>query len=317
MSGEKQTSPTETGTGQPGPVRQFVGFVAWFSGSLAGLTAILYVFGFTAMLSSNRLLGVRLEFMTADPVFHVARGAAVITRSLFGLLWVALLVLAFLYGLSFVCRMAKRHAPSEGIWARVLDLTARAAPVLAVLLMFLGLQSGIGQIRGQPSSFVQALQVNEVTLKATDEFCAWVEPVQQAILSQNRTELDTAFAEVVTTAALVLSLGITVLPTAAREGLRVVLGMPTVLLCASALLSIPTAYGIYVIPTDRPKVLDVAVPGVAPIDFPARLLAQGTAGMLIWEEDMRNIVWLRPGSIDAMRIAGAGPIRDQSECGTP
>lgn len=282
-----------------GPLRTLGAFVGWLSGAVAGVTAILYAFGFLATLAHQRLFGLVWASITRDSLWYIGLGGQVIVAwALDAILW---LLLLFLVGETW--RLAARHLTSR-FSARRIRLAAFVAWSDRHALWFLAGASMVlaGMMMG---AFEGALAVRDLLFVDRQAICGGDTLASELVGSDRHRAVERAGA-VFGYAALALGIGWYATPRLFGEGAS---ALP-ILICASvalqALGAIPAAYGILVM---ERGLRHVDVDGGRAEQFRSGqfwLVARATDGIWVWEPATQTVHWFAQASFDHLRI---GPLK--------
>ncbi|MGA8261549.1 MAG: hypothetical protein WB783_15150 [Arenicellales bacterium] len=272
--------------------------VAWISGSLAGITAILYSLGFVATKAADQILGVGFDFASRDPVFYVARGGSLVIRTALFAVWPALSVIALLAILRWGSHRISPRVPRLGDrWVRIANVAAAPAVALVMsVVTFAALRVYV----------LPTLKFGGLVFTTPPKgACAHREDLLPALMAQDHAVLDKSFMLYALCAGLVLGIGI-----AARS--TFVLNRPTPWLVLSGvavfliLVGVPIAYGTLAVPVTAPNVR--VDPPLAAATGRLRLLSRTDKGATIWLEDSRQVLWLSAGKIDSLIIGPSRPV---------
>lgn len=281
-------------------LKSFATFVAWISGSLAGISAILYALGFVATKAADQVLGIGFDFATRDPVFYVARGSSLVMRTLIISVWPALAVLGIAAAVRWVCgaRAADGDAAKGSTLRRLGAASAAPAVSLAMLtLAFLALASFV----------IPALDFEGLlfTTAGPERTCAQPNGVVKALMLQDHGTLNRTFTLFALCAGLIVGAGIALhdrFLQAGHAAWLAVAGLAGFL----TLVGIPIAYGALVVEAAAPSVRITPAPAAAA--GPTRLLARSNSGALIWLENEREVLWVSGGAIQTLVIGPSRPI---------
>ncbi|MEM6636748.1 MAG: hypothetical protein AAF667_12765 [Pseudomonadota bacterium] len=311
-------------------LKRFVGFFGWFSGSLAGLTAILYVFGFAATVVSNRMLGVDFEFYSRDAFVYVARGGDLLISSGMSFFASVVITLVVIAGFQRAINFIRARAPDALFRFGVLGRapSGRTWPALVFMALVVGLM--IGGLPGRNSDLSHALGMTGILFLDDAELCSvhhsvlgqrgaahpdaiGGQSVVRAILTQDREQLVTAFTTIVAAAAVVLALASRIGPEVARRGIASWHMLALVILSFGAALALPAAYGAFLMGHDKPRVLG-QVQGTDWQAGTSRLVALNDRGALVWNEQSRDVAFLPARTLEPLALQRAGPVRANAEC---
>lgn len=277
------------------PLKTVGAFIGWLSGAVAGVTAILYAFGFLATLAHQRLLGLGWASISRDSLWYVGLGGQVVVAwALDAILW---LLLLFFFGEAW--RMiAKRLTPQEAgkkirIGALVHWFDRHALWFLAIAAMVLA-----GQMM---AAFEGTLAVRNLLFAGREAVCGGDDLVAELAGVREDRALERAGA-VFGYAALALGLGWYATPRLFGNRIS---ALP-VLICGSvalqALGAIPAAYGILVMERGLRHVVADGENAERFQRGPIWLVARATDGVWAWEPATRSVHWFAEGSFDYLRI---------------
>lgn len=299
-------------------IKQLSGLVVWISGSLAGLSAILYVFGFVATEASDQLLGVAVEFAARDPVTYIARGGkALMTTVIFGII-PALLVIGAVYLIQWLrlklerwgegpSRLADRLGKKIGSDSKEQGFTAGTAlPASVAALAMLGIVLfSLGEfvtpalsIDGNDGAFQGLLFVNPVA----SEICTIEGDVARDVLSQNRDNLLRWFRNYSICLGVAVGIGVAARNSLADTERRVWL-LLTGLAAFLGLLGALAGFGVLGLQAKAPRV--AIVPTQADLTNDVRLLSREPDGILVWLEQRHEVRWIRADQIESLTV---GPV---------
>lgn len=277
-------------------LKEIGGLVAWVSGSIAGISAVLYAIGFLATKSSESVLGIGLDFTDQDHFTLVARGASVIARTAIYGVWPALALI----GLVRLGRWAIGRWRGEGAEATLAAMARYLVPVAAVailVIVFLALRFHVADALGVKGMLF--------TAPAVAEACP-VDDLRLAVLAQNVGVLQSSFAAFALWIGLLAGIAIVIRGRIVAPENRFwlfVAGTGTGL----ALIATPLAYGAQILEKKAAPV--VLAP--APADDPGamRLLSRAGDGILVWLEDRHEVRWIARANVSEMTIGPAETIR--------
>ncbi len=273
--------------GIAGLVKKFGGLIAWLSGSLAGVTALLYASGFLATKSADQALGVAFDLATRDPIFYIARGGgmfmSVAIISIASAVAVILTVELLRRAARRIGRLVPETAKAVQSWAAT--LTAPAASMSMMALVLAGLAACV-----IPATKAEGLLFAG---PPSAEFCAG-----------DRDALDPLFVSFAIVIGAVAGLGV-----AARASLLDATQWLWTCLAGFALflalVGTPIAYGALAVKADAPRVW------ITPqTEDPGRmwLLSRARDGALIWLEEQGKVRWIRADQIQTLTFGRNEPI---------
>ncbi len=280
-------------------LKQFGALLAWFSGSVAGISAVLYALGFIATIAADRVLGVGLEFASRDPVSYIARGGSIIMRTVIISMWAVLAVIAVTAAIRWVyvkLGLAERAwLGTARRWAG-----AAAAPIASLTMIVLA-------VAGLAYYVLPALDVGGLLFAGpmSDDDWAGKSDLEKAVLSQNHPALRTWFNKFAICVGLVAGLGLIARSRLVKEVQRIWLILASVA-GFLALVGAPIAYGALVVQTSAPDVWIDPPPGDGVAGM--RLLSRSDGGVLVWLEDQRKVRWINASRIDVLTVGPGRPI---------
>lgn len=276
-------------------LKRFGALVAWFSGSLAGISAILYALGFVATKSADQVLGVGLDFASRDAFDYIARGSSVVMRTALVAIWTVLAVLAAASMVRWAdARFGLGNRQSLGVARRWADTLA--APAAALSMLFLA-------IAGLAVCVLPALQTTGLLFAVPRPGPACDGGIAAAIQSQNRGELRDWFNIYALCLGLITGIGLSARARLADENRRGWL-LLSWLAGMLAFVGAPIAYGALVVQISAPDVWINQAPGDGTSGM--RLLSRSGDGVLVWLEDKRKVQWISASHIDKLTV---GPER--------
>jgi len=308
-------------------LKPFATFIAWISGSLAGISAVLYALGFVATKAADQVLGIGFDFATRDPVFYVARGSSLVMRTVIISIWPALAVVGIAAVVRWACAArASDGAPAEGSTgakvtsgpngdntaadatgdkvakgSRLRRLGSASAPAVVSVAMLVLAFAAL-------SAFViPALDFEGLLFTAPDpdRDCTQPNGLVTALMLQDHATLGRNFTLFALCAGLIAGAGIALRDSFLQEGRRAWLAV-TGLAGFLTLVGIPIAYGALVVEATAPTVRIAPAPAEAA--GPMRLLARSSSGALIWLETAREVLWVNGGAIQSLTIGPSRPI---------
>lgn len=280
-------------------LRQFGTFLAWFSGSLAGVSALLYGLGFVATMAEDQLLGIGFAVATRDPAFYVARGGSLVMRTLIFAIWP---VLGFVVLAAMLRAAHARLGTAHRGWLEGARRVGRAgvAPLAAIAMLSLALL-GLERLIMPGLEIDGLLFVNAIPADS----CDGGDPLKRAIFMQDHAELGDQFMLVSLWAGVVLGLGVIAWPQVILEGNTlwlVVAGIAVFL----TIVGVPVAYGIMGARIAAPSVQIEPMPGDNPGRI--RLLSRSENGALVWLEEQQLVRWISARKIDTLTVGPGEPL---------
>ena len=280
------------------PLKTVASFIGWLSGSLAGLTAVLYALGFIAMMAHQRLLGLDWAFVARDTLVFLGVGGQVAATFILLAPLTLLVVLAigetigWLLGIATGWKEGWRRRP--GAAARW--LSRNAVWFLAVLAA--GLMTRAMDGFGGALSVTGLLFMTPADLAAATGITAELVNGTETAARQNRA------TDIVVNA--IAALGVTWY--AARLLMKTPAPAIAVVIFAGvgiqALGAVPIAYGIFSMKLE-----------LHPIRFPAgdlprglRLIEREGAGLWLWDPATREVRWLEPGQVETFTVGKPLPV---------
>ena len=278
----------------PAGIRMLGGTIAWLSGSVAGISAIFYAFGYLITLANLNMLGLDPLAFRYDPAFYVERGASFLfliavdaAQSLWYFWPVALAaIVAFLSCriLAGRCRTVATRRPFRTVTDHP---QCWRVPVYLLLLCLLGVQMRTH------FWFPEQMTVSGVLYSATDAGPGSL--IRQWIVERDQSRLQTLFSALVYQQITigVLLLLVWAFNRAWRWGLLMTAPFAAVFVISVAWL--PFEYGKLALPNKFPQVLirlehagepGSAQPGVM------YLLNKTDSEFVLWDARRRSIVWL-------------------------
>lgn len=286
-------------------LKQFGTFIAWLSGSLAGITAGLYAFGFVATIGADELLGMTPGLNSRDAGFYIGRGGNLVMRTVIIAMWPALLVVTLGALVSWAGHRFGRAADERpGLLRRAARAAALPAASLAMFaLAFVGLTYFIDP----------ALDARNLLFasEVPPEACRARDPLTMAIFAQERDSLGLWFAGMAALAGTVAGLGALSRARLVEAGQGVWLSVASIAAFLT-LVEVPLAYGVLAVETAPPPVR-VEPPPDGQTDG-LRLLARSADGILVWLEDERLVRWISSREISSFTVGAGAPIPPLS-CG--
>lgn len=279
-------------------LKQFSAFLAWLSGSLAGIGAVLYALGFIATYAADQLLGIGFAFSSRDPVFYMGRGASLIMRTLIIAVWPLLLLVVLAAIVRWLHRrtgLAQRSGIGGQRW-----IAAAAAPAVSLTMMALALYA--------LCIVVPALDVPGLLFLDTAELkqaCATANALEAAVLAQKGPELSIWFNKLALCAGGVAGLGFIARLSLHRDGVVVWLSIAG--LAGFLMLTLlPIGYGLLAVRVSVPEIW--LAPPQHENAGPVRLLSRSADGILVWIEEKRVVQWVSNRLIDTLTVGPRQPL---------
>lgn len=262
------------------PFAKLGAFVGWLSGSIAGVTAILYGFGFVATQIHQRLLGIGWAFVTRDTLWYLGVGGQVVAWS--GLLIATALLPLFLAG-EAVRAFGRTAADWQDGWKGRLGRVARWIDrhvlwFLALLLMVLA-----GNMMAR---FEGALDETDLLYRSAKELCS-AQGVLSDLLSQDAGQRSQRANAIILYAALAIGIGWYAAPRLLSGTAPPIPALVSIAVGLQALGSIPAAYGIFMMGT---RFHEVQIDDAG--DGGYRLLARAEDGVWLWEPTSQRVHWI-------------------------
>ncbi|MEQ8965509.1 MAG: hypothetical protein RID91_06770 [Azospirillaceae bacterium] len=294
-------------------LRRIAGLIGWLSGSLAGVTAILYALGFVATLTHLRLLGLSPTLVPHEPTVQVARGGMALVHAFVLLVpTLAVLVVATALG-SLAWRLFRGERPATAAEATPRPVREALLAGLLIAATWAAVLAGLlGGLR-------PALAAGDLLYRDLGALCAEGTEIVTALLRQDREALGTRHV-MVTAAALV---ALAAAWSCARIGIvrraparSLLLLLPAV---ALALLLLPMSYGVFVLRGEwSPVTVRLAdgetLGGTAAgetakeNEADALLIRNATDGVLVWLTGDRSLRWIDRRGVDWMALGRPRPV---------
>ena len=271
-------------------LKQLGGFVGWLSASLTGLSAILYVLGFIATKAADHLLGIAFSIASHDPTFYIARGGSMVIRAALIAIWPVLaLNLAALACRYLLKRRRRSETSTDNNLHRLIDSSIAltiAAAMVAIALSALAL------------IVVPALDVTGLLFRSNSgNACTATPHLENALLTQDRDQLDRWFAWFALSAGLVVGLATVGRERLFRRGVPLAVSSLAVFLI---LVATPIAYGTLAVELSAPRVWIKPPPGDDGSEM--RILSRSDGGVLVWLEKQRLVRWINETQIDTLTV---------------
>ncbi len=298
---EKTDAPAPSG-GVLAALRTLGATVAWLSGSIAGIGAIFYAFGYLATLANLHLLGLDLLALHYEPTFYIQRGAGFLLLSGMdiGQFWFGLFVAAALglLGWRLVGRRGWRLASHQPIRSLNRHRAVWAVVAYLALLVLLALQLRAHFL------FPEDLAVSGVLYPAS-EGAAASSPIREWILSGKDGLLQDRYAIFVNQQVVIGVL--LLLAWALNRAWRwsAFLTAPFAVVFAISLAWLPLVYGKLALPNKFPQALiryeHLAEPAS---QQPASLylLNKTDSEFVLWDAQRRKIVWVPSRTVASAEI---------------
>lgn len=280
-------------------LKQFGTFIAWISGSLAGIGAILYGLGFVATMAEDRLLGIGFAFAIREPEFYVERGGSLTMRTLIPAIGPVLVLVAFAAAFRWLSRQLDLAGNARLVTPR--RLAQAAAPPLAAMVMLFVSLAGLVNIVGP------ALDVSGLLFSRGPplENCDGAGEVAKAILSPESDARSAFFKRFAMHAGVVAGLGLIAWPHLLGSGKGLWLAIAGIA-GFFALVGVPITYGILVAEKSAPEVWIEPPPNGG--EERLRLLSRTNDSILIWLEDRRLLRWINAQQIETLTVGPGEPI---------
>ncbi|MBM9593893.1 hypothetical protein [Roseitranquillus sediminis] len=275
-------------------VKAFGKLLGWLSGVLAGITAVLYAFGFIATVTHQGMLGLELANTSREPLWYLGLGAQIAARWALQAMLALMLVLVLGETVRWLSRRARAEAAAEpGRIARTARWLDRQTPWgIAVLALFL-----IGYMM---SAFGGALGIRGLLFAAPEAICTR-DGVVGDIVAADLRSLSSRADQVVFFAVAALGIcGYAVPRLAAGQA-----GALPLLICGAVTLqavgAVPSAHGLFVL---RPELRSLAAEGdgIGAHGEALYLLARTEDGLWAWEPGTQRLHWFAGGSYSHLRI---------------
>ena len=278
-------------------LKQFGALLAWISGSVAGITAVLYTLGFIVTKSVDRVLGIGLEFTSRDPVVHIGRGGNVVMHTALIAILPALAVIAVAHAVRW--GNARFGLADRPLLAGTYRLAAAAATPVTVVAIVVVALAGMGRF------VAPALEVEGLLFATPEQACAVDGKLARAVVSQDREMLKDSYRNFAICVGLVAGLGVVAWTSlAAKENWiwLVFTGLAVFLV----LVGTPIAYGTLMVRAFAP-VVTVDPPAADPA-IHMRLLARTDRGVLVWVEYQHKVQWINSARINSLIVGSDEPI---------
>ena len=281
--------------------------LAWVSGVVAGITAILYALGFAATVAHQRMLGVNWGVIARDPLWYLGAGGQVLVA------WLAeAMVVFFVVVVAGECilRLIRWLTQRQGRFTRPVASLAGWIDRHVVWLVALLAMIVTGFLT---ASMTEALAIKNLLLAEPSTTCA-ANGIAAALLDFDEAALAERSADIAWFSALAVGVGAYAVPRlAAGNGP----GLPLLICIAvaiNAVLAVPISHGILKVDT---RWQSVAGDGVAIAAFPEaalRLLGRTPDGIWAWDPDGRAVHLFVTDSFKHLQIGPARTIRELLDC---
>jgi hypothetical protein len=280
--------------------------LAWVSGVVAGITAVLYGLGFAETVAHQRMLGLGSGAIARDSLWYLGAGGQVLVG------WLAEAMVVF-----FLVAVAGQTSLALISWLRArngrLAWLARLAGwvdrqivwLLAVLAMVIS-----GWLM---ASVAELARIRNLLLETPSTTCA-AGGLTAAVIRSDQSTLNDWSNTITIFSALAIGVGGFAVPRlAAGEGPALPL-LVCIAVAMNAILSIPIAHGVLRIDTRWPSVTgDEALATVEPGSL--RLLGRTPDGVWAWKPDDRTVHVFLAGSYRHLEIGPTRSIADLLHCG--
>ena len=274
-------------------VRTLGSAVAWLSGSLAGIGAIFYAFGYLITLANLDLLGVDLLIFRYDPTTYIHRGSDFLLLSVIivAKAWGSAFVVAVLgFLVSQMPRVREARLWTKKPFCHIgehQDLW-KALAYLAILALF------ARELLWAHSAFQEDMAASGVLYPAAGTGAA-ESRVREWILAGKQGQLYDHYAAFVAQQAIIGALLLAAWGLTRAWRRRVLLTAPFAIGSALALAWLPLEYGKLVLSNKFSQVLvRFEQPTVATSQPPPTmyLLNRTDSDFVLWAADQRKIIWV-------------------------
>ena len=299
--------------------KEMAKFVGWLSGSLAGLGAILYAFGYLITRAHLHLLGISLDYRNEH---YMQEGAKffLVFADLIGRIFLPLLislgVIAVFAGLPimivfFVCRFSSARARVEELSARA---AAKWANILAkwpwswrvlifsglLLLLFFAIEMDL-------NLFSAPLSISDLLYQHQDNL---QEPgagekalLRSWILAGNLKSLDNYFFGLVLAELKVVVLLLIALRVAWPWRFRSLMLAPFAVVFMMYLILLPMNYGVLMRPAKFARIsLITTGEGLVNKNSDLFLLDRNDKEFVLWDSTEKRALWIPTGGIKAAEL---------------
>lgn len=298
--------------------KEMAKFIGWLSGSLAGLGAVLYAFGYLLTRAHLNLLGVSLNYGSEQ---YMQEGAKfiIVFADLVGRIFLPLLIslgaLAVATGLPIgiallACRyppvkrrMEKLRAKASGSWARIQAQRPWLWRVLVfsglLLLLFLALERDLN-LFSTPLSLSDLLyRQHELQSTETGDRAL----LRSWILAGSQESLDNYFFGLVLAFLKVVLLLLAAVPVALAWRLRTLLLMPFAIVFMIYLILLPMNYGVLMRPAKFARVtLATSSELLGGKTAELYLLDRNEREFVLWDPARSRVLWIPTGEIKGAEI---------------
>jgi len=280
--------------------------LAWVSGVVAGITAILYALGFAATVAHQRMLGVNWGVIARDPLWYLGAGGQLLVG------WLAEAMVAFflvaLVGeacLRLIGWLKRRDGRLTRSVAHLADWIDRHVVWLVALLAMVATGFLLSYIR-------ELVSVRNLLLSEPSTTCA-AEGLTAEILHFNEPALQARSESITMFSAIAIGVGAFAVPRfAAGQGPALPL-LICIAVGINAALSVPISHGILRIDTRWQSVTGDGAFAALPAGT-LRLLGRTPDGIWAWEPAERTVHLFVAGNFDHLRIGPARTIAESLNC---
>ena len=285
--------------------------IGWLSGSLAGLGAILYAFGFLVTRAQSRLLGIE-GVLSYGPDVVVHEGALfvlVVGRYLLNttlaLTLAAILVSAVVY-LALSTRevrgFRRLHRGCNRIWQHAVALHGRlpwraaTSGYVAVLgLLLLHAQSHLDKFEA-PSKLANLLYQQTLPTGQLER------DVMKRILDADTSGLELEFVQLIYVTVYAVALTLVAWRLMSGSRLRGWLIVPFVTAIALYTLHLPMAFGVIARPTRYNVVLLQPTEAVSLLSGRLYLLNKSEQDFVVWDATRKRVLWIPKQAVTRVEV---------------
>jgi hypothetical protein len=284
-------------------LKQLGAFMGWVSGVIAGISAVLYVFGFVATTAHQSMLGLNWGVVSRDTLWYLGVGGQVIAR------WTLLAFLVFLLVIvaGEVILRGVRWAKARN--GRILGWLAGPARwfdrhvvwFIALLVMAVG--------ERLMESLESILAVRGLLFLDPETLCSR-DGIVSELVDNNIEALRARASTVALYSALAIGIVAYAVPRFIAGDRPAIPLLVCIAVGINSLFAIPIAHGICII---EPRWRALAGQGGAIGDYPGGrlwLLARTADGVWAWEPAERRVHLFTIGPIGQLNIGRADRIRD-------